>query len=274
MALGVSLGGGGGGGGTSVNLKDEGSTVVTGVTEINVVGAGATASGVGTVGTLTIPGLSVWDPDAPFTSPNSRDDEFTAATIDVKWTQINAGSASALNTTDLPGLLRIAKTTNNGTVVALMQSIPAGDFTAFMKVFPVRDGGDYETIGFWVADGVTAGAGNQYRAGLSHWSGRTASVARMSNYSTYTSTTVAGVAVSAWGPYVRLSRSGTTLILDTSPDGVAWERVGTWTSAFGLTHLGLGFLHERGNTRDQAFYDFFRVVDGTAEASLGNTRID
>ena len=66
MALGVALGGGGGGGGTTITTKDEGSTLSTGVTTLDFVGAGVTASGAGATATVTIPGGTgrFWDVSA------------------------------------------------------------------------------------------------------------------------------------------------------------------------------------------------------------------
>lgn len=49
-------------GGGSVNVQDEGTTVVTGATAINFVGAGVTATAAGSVATVTIPGAATPSP--------------------------------------------------------------------------------------------------------------------------------------------------------------------------------------------------------------------
>jgi hypothetical protein len=223
------------------------------------------AGGVGGTGTFV-----VFQPDAPFAAPDTRDDEFTASTIDAKWTQINTGAAGVtINTTTTPAMLYLAKTTNDGTKVCLMQTIPAGDFTAFIKAFHTIDAGNFWQIGMWLADGVTPGAGTQYRIGATYDNGRKIAVHRDSGYNTYVSTVLGPTAMAHQGPYIRLSRSGTTLYVDQSPDGQVWERLGNWTSAVTLTHLGIGYAHERAATTDEAFFDFFRVKNGTAFARLG-----
>jgi hypothetical protein len=74
-------------GGGSLNVQDEGSTVVTGATAINFVGAGVTATASGSVATVTIPG-------GGSTLPDSLAE--IASTWDAFWLAVPGASAGSV----------------------------------------------------------------------------------------------------------------------------------------------------------------------------------
>lgn len=181
----------------------------------------------------------------------------------------NTGSAAEL---DLVGnKLRMRITSSTPNEVVIMQTIPPGDFTAFTRCTHTVATGNTVFFGIWVSDGPLYV--NQYRCGLTIHTNFAGSYGigayRSANFVTYIGTmaeTLAGI--SPWGPYLRLSRSGSTLSFDWSGDGVSWTNVGSWASAFTLSRIGLGYKHERGATTDVCEFDFFAVVNGSAGAAL------
>jgi hypothetical protein len=132
--------------GGTITTKDEGTTLSTGVTTLDFVGAGVTASGAGATTTITIPGGAggnvsndgkpyLWTPPS---SPNAMDDEFADATgqsgpvngLNAKWSLHNL-SAGYLTMADAvaPGCVYIQIPNSVSVDQYLLQAAPGGDFT-------------------------------------------------------------------------------------------------------------------------------------------------
>ena len=170
------------------------------------------------------------------------------------------------------GRLRIRKTTNSQVKVCIVQPAPSGDFTAFTKVTHTAALGQSVFAGIWLADPGLPPLGNQYRLGL----GITASsyivgAYRDAGWETFIATMISGAAISPWGPWIRVSRGGTTIYLDYSDDGLSWTNHGSFAYALvggPLSYIGLGYGHERASAVDVCEFEYFRVVDGVSQAAL------
>lgn len=137
MALTKALGGGGGGGtGTLTTVKDEGTNLSTAVTSINVVGAGATATIVGT--DVTIKVLATPSPDTEPSTINVADDEWNGGSLDTAgtrtsgataWAWDNQGSAAATLTRGRLVLSCVGDGSGSYKTHNIIQTAPAGDWT-------------------------------------------------------------------------------------------------------------------------------------------------
>lgn len=144
MALTKALGGSGGGGGGSITVKDEGSTLTTALTSLNVVSPNLTATNASGDVTLTGIGVGVTADDQP-ASPNAADDEFESAALDTggtrrsgatAWAWVNQGTSTA---TQKYGSIGIAIPTSSGDNARLVvQSLPAGAWTYEAKLRAAR----------------------------------------------------------------------------------------------------------------------------------------
>lgn len=156
---------GGGGGGGSLTVKDEGSTLSTAVTSIDVVGPRLTATNVGGAVTLTHADLA-WitsHPDTPPTSPTlfsgvSYDKEFQSLTTGtIGGTTIGSpGTAPAI----VDGLLKIVGGTSGSADLKGQEwTCPSGNFTMTAKLIRKAFASTFWVGGIFLRAGAS-GAGN------------------------------------------------------------------------------------------------------------------
>ena len=237
MTLTKSLGGSGGGGGsgTFTTIKDEGTTLSTAVTSLDIVGPNLAATGTTAV-TLTQTGVGKTPDDQP-TSPNAADDEFDGSSLDTAgtrrtgatpWAWVNQGTATA---TVQYGSLGLYTPANSGDQIRLvLQAVPSGTWTFEGKFRGFRWlAVNYATFGLALRESATSklellsiGWNNNY--GISH--------DRFTNNTTFSATptrhTPNGTMEAVH--YFRASRNGSNqLLFEYSYDRLTWF---TLTSAW------------------------------------------
>lgn len=221
--------------------------------------------------------------DTAPTNPSATDDEFEATqtggvVTPTGWTGVNwSGLTAADVNSSKPGALYAECPQNGGTLIhrAIMKAIPAGDFTIVTEVvqanqFPVAASQCY--VGIELADGTTAGAGNnvtmfsgydttKLTRGANKYAGYTGGSA-----ATYVSTT--GLANDR---YLRIRRSGTTYFFGWSADLRCWyEPAGVTAATFGFTPTFFGLMCRNDATgfTQKAAFSFFRYA-ASATAVFG-----
>ncbi len=224
---------------------------------------------------LTAGTLSTWGPsgtpwsyfsaDAPQASPSTLDDEFDGASLASKWTLVNWSSTSPLHTTNLVnGVLSSVMAGGGGaTYRAILQPLPAGDFSVIAKIFCDHPS-SYSAAGIILSTTNAAGSGNQFvwqNFNGYGWMGR-----NVTNFSTDGSYTNSGATVSNY--YLRVRRSGTTYYFAWSIEGCVWTEI---TIALSITpaYFGLHLYDNTSSTMNTIFY-FFRYA-GASNASFGRT---
>jgi hypothetical protein len=155
-----------------------------------------------------------------------------------------------------------------------MKSLPAGDFTLHFGGL-LHASGDVAAVGIMLADGATAGAGNQRLYGFSTEGNVPWAVAwtwqQYGNTATGNSNTKF---VMSYGVrYVRLRRVSGTYTASYSADGRVWKSLSTAQSAPGFTptHFGWGFLNYTTNDAAVAI-DFLRYYSSGTQMQTGASR--
>lgn len=248
-----------------------GNTGMTGNTGATGVGGVTGATGSGGAGDQ----FTYWNADAVPVSPSSYDDEFEGSGLDAKWTKVNWDSASPLHSYDVHttmlSRLYSSNAPNGAVQRAILQAVPAGDFTIWTKVFIFASDG-FPAVGLILTDGTTAGAGNQ-QTFVKYGSGYGMLSRTITNFNTDGS-------YSNWTPvndtdttrarefYIRVRRSGSTYYFSWSPNGQWWEREETITVGFTPSHMGLVTYKNGGSAPIYSFFDYFRY-NSSATAMLG-----
>lgn len=240
MTLTKSLGGSGGGGsGTFTTIKDEGTTLSTAVTSLDIVGPNLAATGTTAV-TLTQTGVGKTPDDQP-TSPNAADDEFDGSSLDTAgtrragataWTWVNQGTATATLLYGSCGLWAPASGGDNIRFVS--QPVPSGAWTFEAKLRALRwVQVNYGSFGIALRESSTGkletlsiGWNNSY--GVSH--DRYTNVTTWNNTPTTRHTPNATLVTPI---YLRVSRNGSNqLLYEYSYDRIQWWTI---TSAWAQT---------------------------------------
>lgn len=237
----------GGGGGTTITTKDEGSTLSTGVTTLDFVGAGVTASGAGATTTITIAGGSGGghrDPLDQYTLDGTYGDDFTGAALSGIWTRRNFTSgAETYQLEPTNSFMRIAMT---GRAVGdgYFQTAPAGDWTFMMSYVQRRwgNGGDW---GIACVNSSGTGLGTTF----GNVGSQAFLIASITTYSTYGGAFVQSQQDSVWQSGVGmdqrkvwqyLRKSGTSYFGSVSLNGETWEpETAAFVSAFTVDRIGM-----------------------------------
>jgi len=83
---------------------------------------------------------------------NDYDDDFAAATLDAKWTELGGANLTTLNTTDTAGQVHMAKTSIGYAACGIHQAAPTPPFVAAVKIAAWTMGANYEQVGIMLAD--------------------------------------------------------------------------------------------------------------------------
>ena len=183
--------------------------------------------------------VGIYDPFKAEASPSSQDDDFDTDLS--KWTQVSWDSHTVDVNTTKPSALYIAMpASGGGTLDALMQALPAGDFVFCLPFEILTRGGNYPYIAAVLSNGTTPGAGsqvvnavvaqgpfaqNQYIQNFVNWA--------------YSSSIADSLGYGRSYGWLRWRRSSTTYYAGISSDGRKWiEQV--VAVGFTPTHFGLG----------------------------------
>ena len=189
---------------------------------------------------------------------------------------MNWGAVTSDVNTTLPGRLYASSPSNTGTMYALLQSIPAGDFSIWTKVNIEAIATNYVQAGLVLSDTNTAGTGHQVNNNLSYSAasyGWQSQVDYITNFNTYNSDYAAITAGRANTIYLRIRRVGTTYYRACSSDGVNWfeEQITlTFTPLYMGIHSMPTYAVAPGYPISTSF-EFFRY-QASATAQLGGIR--
>ena len=270
----------------------DGSTTLAGLTDVDTAGAdNDTYLGFDTASSLWIPktvaaggggGAIRFDIEAPNDPPSALDDDFDGASLDAKWTQVNWSGLTASDVNSTAGSALNARLAGEGSVSAasvraVMQALPAGDFTAHTRIRGAGEQGNYQYMGLMVADGVSSGAGSQAAVALvrdgTSWNRY---IQKATNYKSFSATLSGpkpwyGVATEA---FFRIRRVGTTYFFAYSFDGKlwSWSEYSNTSLGFSATHVGLFVYNSAASTITlETAFEFFRYAP-SATAGLGGFR--
>lgn len=210
-------------------------------------------------------------PDRPPASPNAKDDEFDAVSLDAKWTWVNQGSATAsLSKSWLAIALPPTGATSTHSMTGIFQALPAGTPTITAKIGPavaqnaanigttrahlaLRESGTgkittFGLTGYGDVRGMPA-------FGVTNWTNETTSASQA---------LIENVITGAFA-YVRINYDGTNVAYSYSPNGVTFVQVFTQvkTTPFTVGPNQIGLMGEfcAGAGGDAALCcDFFRVT--------------
>jgi hypothetical protein len=207
-------------------------------------------------------------------SAHAKDDEFTAASLDTKWTNpLSSGTGLTLSTTTAGDGWLVMEPATSGTsstgkhLFGIRQAAPTGSFSISAKV----GGGKYDDDtghGLFVAR-----TGNSQAYSLGHYS-NSFLAARGIGFANYSETADAGAfdstnqdyAVGWWGiTWFKMvyDASGSTLNFYWSGDGCDWVLVWTKTSVLQPDRIGLAMYSNSGTVvaNHKMFVDWFRVTE-------------
>ncbi|WP_306600765.1 hypothetical protein [Geothrix sp. 21YS21S-2] len=208
-----------------------------------------------------------WDPDRPPTTPSALNDEYSSGTtLDSKWTTVNWTAPSVVNVnTTVPGALYMKCTSTGATLPSKMQPIPPGDFMIVMKGGVQSEAATGSNAGFGIllADGVTAGAGNQVILGSLTYNYFTTWLYTWTGYNSFSSNLFLRTEQAR---YLRIWRASGNYHWGTSWDGETWTDY-AYNPAFTPTHFGVAGLGNQSAAAHITF-KFFRYYD-SATAIVG-----
>ena len=216
-----------------------------------------------------------FDPDMPPVHPTAYNDEFKASSwgnaLDPMWTVVNGSVLSVFDVNgSIPDSLHMGLPGGTGsTLVAALQTIPIGDFTAWAKVSASSASTNPNNgLGLLLTDGVTAGAGHQYMV-ASYCFQTQAEYCQFYHWTGFNATSGGYAVPNARGiNYIRIRRLSGMLYGGSSEDGKTWteQQIGP---GFTPAYIGL-FVTSPVDATDFSF-DFFRIaLDGNAQ--LGGIR--
>jgi hypothetical protein len=182
-------------------------------------------------------------PDKPPASPNAKDDEFNAGSLDGKWTWNNQGTATASFSVDSIQLRALANST--ASVKSIRQALPATPYTITAKFdYFCRTNPAFFKAGLLLSDGTkitSLGFANNTSLEISDtkFNNSTSGGVGVTNNVTLVLTQLPG----KFPTYFRITDNGTTLTYDFSFDGGFWYQLTniSRTNFFpsGPTHFGL-----------------------------------
>lgn len=271
----VTIPGGGGGGASSFFVEDEGSVIESETSRMNFVGSGVTASKTA-AGEVEInitggggggdPIYEEWDPDAPPTSFNPRDDEFDASSF-LGWTEWDPGSVGLTYTQEYNRLLVEAPQNAPFEMAGIYKNLPGGsEWTLVTKIsWMAQQGSGFD--GMMVSLSLfedLAGAPSTsdiytLRAQDAASEARAVALTRWNAYNSFNANVVRFF---PWGVarriYLRIRRNGSTYAVEASEDGIGWHRIYNSTLAFTPAEMGLAFINTSGATA-YAWVHYFRA---------------
>lgn len=227
---------------------------------------GADGAGGGSAGSY-----SFWDPDKAPVSPSSLDDEFSTSStaLESKWAwKVNWASWSTLDVNTTVPLQLYLKRGGTSPFMAVLQSLPAGDFTIVGK-FRVNPAANYYGVGIVVSSTPASGAGVQNLVGLRYDSQLYRGVEAWTNFTTQGTVNNYATHTPRTPIWVRVRRTGTTYYAAWSVDGIWWDEA---TFAPGATPLYFGIGAFVTITTAEFVIDYVRYYNSSS-AQNGGVRV-
>jgi hypothetical protein len=198
--------------------------------------------------------------DMPPAAPHAMDDEFTDTVMHGKWSWINQGS-SAWTENGFYGAMDLLSSGDNTRL--LVQTAPAGDFTATAKILISGAKLNYYSFGICLYNSTNNKRIIFGKCCRENSSGMQA--IKFNSNTTYSSDAYLNGGWDSNFVYVRIRKLGTSYYLDMSLDGDFWwqvftETISTFLSA--ISHVGVGYF--RNNTNGVTYKgrcDWFRVTE-------------
>ena len=214
---------------------------------------------------------SQWMADAPPSSANAKDDEFTGALSG--WTTWNPGSLAFTATTDNNRLV-LRRTTSGQSYSGIFKAAPtapSGDYSysIWTKVSWICDKDSYPAVGLLLGEDLTNNPGTSaFRTlVLVDITDLKIEVLSWAKFDSYGGTQYQK---SVFQPFVYLRarvnyNSGattTTINYDWSADGIGWEFIGGITTGVGIQYNEIGLAIDNNNVSStdlRGYFEFFRV---------------
>jgi len=211
-------------------------------------------------------------PDIPPSSPHAFDDEFTAGSLDAKWTQYGA---SDLTNNFSNGSYVMRRLSNSNGLSGIYQAIPSGAWDWITKLI-VPQGVPSGSAGFYLTifDNAASTATELIAASLDVLTGTGVRVLGIDAYLdratldseldpgvVHAQNTEASMPFSA--VYLRVNRNVNAYDFYWSSNGVVWilgnSGIGDITTVFDPSHIGLTVKNTAPGTRDIAYVDWTRI---------------
>ena len=244
-----------------ITLDSRGNIIGISSVAIDAVGGGGAPSAAKYIVTEAHAGLSAeivipsmaGHPDIVPASPNAKDDEFNASSLDGKWAWLNQGS-STIVFNDPDGWATITPQSSNWR--GITQAVPGGNWTVTAKLSSgfgfINDG----YAGIWIHGG-TDGTGDVWCLGKDGGSSIATRCEQISGYSFSGTRTNTNVTWGAGSAYLRITWDGTNLQTWISLDGIRYNRFTAFAPGYSPTKIGIA---TRSSSGFASSFDWFRVV--------------
>ncbi|MBI4209009.1 MAG: hypothetical protein HY538_04805 [Deltaproteobacteria bacterium] len=219
---------------------------------------------------------AAYNPNNPPSTANALDDEFNDSSLNAKWTEWNLGSAS-YTITEANHLLKVNVPTNNPYETAgIYQALPDGfgDFTLVTKVSITGSQTNYLNMGLMTMQGTTnnsdiAALAFSYRntnGPIMIWAGN------LTDYLAGAGTTYPKLynPVYFTSVYLRMRRTGTTLIREYSLDGIGFFLLDSSAEPFTPVNVGLFWGNDNSGKTFDVYFEFFRYKGSDDSGLIGS----
>ena len=261
-------------------VGDSGSGGVEGLVPAPAAGDAAASKFLKADGSWAVPSgggstVGVWMPDAPPASPSVYDDEFTAGTLDAKWSEFDPGSVITVAMDTTRKMVVLTDATGSGAIAGIVQPLPNAELALYMRWHGDGAAGS-PSPAFILTQGLisTSDVFITY-IGVYRNSANNPGVAAFA-YSDYTGTsgTTKGSANIGMVPgwlRLRLPNDG-NFYVDVSPCGVGFHHV--FSNSIGIlpAYFGIGLWTSPG-VPGTVRYPYFRAFSGPGASAFGANHI-
>jgi len=222
---------------------------------------------------------TVWLADIAPASPSANDDECngsSGAAIDAKWSDWAPAGATLAHTYNGRGAMELSQTSHATPLhQGIRQAIPNSEFAFAASIGGTIQGGQYTSIGIFVAGDIAGSPTTAAFLFLNQQWGVTNTfrvfvLAKWSNYTTFVANFGASASSACVPRFYRMRVNGTTVASDVSEDGKAWWQIDTQTAAFTPAYFGVAISNNNTGNTQIAVIDWFRVLGTGAGSSVLN----
>lgn len=195
--------------------------------------------------------FSYFHPDAPYASPNAKDDDFTGSSLDAKWTRHASGENPTLAFNAPHSFLSIDSNGYSGNNFFYYQAAPAGAFKFRAKI--VNNG---EVSQNMIGIGIQHASGFAFLYFLGNQQVNRITGSALNGLS---GTNFATMPTGVRQLWIEIERTASALLGRYSLDGIHFSAA---TSFGNLTPTQIGFAGG-GSTGNKMLIDWFRIVDAS-----------